>query len=351
MSAMPKPKYEVIDADGHCVERDDEIAEYVEYRGRSLKGLEGIGSLPLFPSLDGWYRPAGDALSAGNPAAWQSFMDDTGIAMTFLYPTAGLAFGLIQDREWAVALARAYNDWLYHRYVQNDSRFHGMALVPVHDVPAAVVELRRAVKERGLSGAVLPSATVLHKGYGHRDFDPLYAEAVALDVPLAIHGAPSKGFGFDYFDTFIKTHTLEHPVALMIQLTSMLFDGVFERFPTLRVGYLEAGCGWIPYMMDRMDEELDRRGARWCPDLSKTPTEYLRSGNIYVSCEVEERSLPYVVERLGEDVILFPSDYPHERQRDQFLGDIPEFEERTDLSERVKEKILSHNARRFYNLQ
>ncbi len=348
---MTQPKHPVIDADGHCVERDDEIAEYVVYRGRSLRGLEGVGSLPLFPSLDGWYRPAGDALAAGNAAAWQQFLDDTGIQMTFLYPTAGLAFGLIQDREWAVALARAYNDWLYHRYLQRDSRFQGMALVPVHDVPAAVTELRRAVTELGMRGAVLPSATGLFKAYGHRDFDPLYEEAVRLDVPLALHGAPSKGFGFDFFDTFIKTHTLEHPVALLIQLTSMVFDGVFERFPTLRVAYLEAGCGWVPYMLDRLDEEFERRGQRWCPDLTRTPSEYLCSGNVYVSCEVEERSLPYVVERLGEDQILFPSDYPHERQREQFLGDVPAFIERTDLDERVKRKILYDNARRFYGLK
>ena len=103
-------------------------------------------------------------------------------------------------------------------------------------------------------------------------------------------------------------------------------------------------------MMDRMDEEFERRGQRWCPDLSRTPSETIAGGQIYVSCEAEERSLPYVAERMGEDQLLFPSDYPHERQREQFLGDIPEFVERTDLSERLKEKILYHNARKFYRL-
>ena len=344
-------KFRVIDADGHCVERDDELAEYVVYRGRPLRAVEqGVGSMPFFPSLDGWFRPAGDGLAAGNPDAWQSFLEDTGIETTFLYPTAGLAYGLIQDREWAISLGRAYNDWLSTRYVRRDPRFRGLALVPVQDIPAAVDELRRAVTELGLSGAVLPSATVLHKGYGHRDFDPLYAEAQRLDVPLAVHGAPSKGFGFDFFDTFIKTHTLEHPVALMIQVTSMIFDGVFERFPKLRVAYLEAGCAWVPFMMDRMDEEFERRGARWCPDLTRTPSEVFRSGQIYVSCEVEERSLPYVAERMGADYLLFPSDYPHERQRAQFMSDIPEFVERTDLTDAVKERILYHNPRRFYRM-
>src|SRR5437764_2962139 len=90
----------------------------------------------------------------------------------------------------------------------------------------------------------------------------------------------------DFFDKFIQTHTMEHPVSQMVQLTSMLFDGVFEYFPKLRVAYLEAGCGWVPYMMDRMDEEFERRGARWCPYLKRTPSEYLRGGNVYFSCEV-----------------------------------------------------------------
>src|SRR6476661_5314475 len=99
-------KFRVIDADGHCVERDDELAEYVVYRGRPLRTVEqGVGSLPFFPSLDGWF------------------------------PTAGLAYGLIQDREWAISLGRAYNDWLSTRYVRRDPRFRGLALVPVQDVP------------------------------------------------------------------------------------------------------------------------------------------------------------------------------------------------------------------------
>jgi len=342
-------KFRVIDADGHCVERDSQLAQYAQYMGRSMKELDP-GCFSFWPSLDGWFRPAGDKLAAGEPDAWLSFLEDTGMEMTFLYPTAGLAFGLIQDRAWSISLAKAYNDWLYNRYTKRDARLRGIALVPILDVPAAVTELRRAVKELGMPGAVLPAATVMGKPYGHADFDPLYQEAERLDCTLALHGAPSKGFGFDFFDTFIKTHTLEHPFAILIQFTSMIFDGVFERFPNLRVAFLETGVGWVPYMMDRMDEEFERRGARWCPFLKRKPSECIRGGNIYFSCEVEERTLPYVVELLGEDNIFFASDYPHERDRHQFLSDIPEFVERTDLSDKVKEKILLHNAQRFYRL-
>src|SRR2546428_424524 len=86
------------------------------------------------------------------------------------------------------------------------------------------------------------------------------------------------------------------------------------------------------------------------PCSRRKQSEYVREGNIYFSCEVEERTLPYVIELVGEDRIFFASDFPHERARSDFLHDIPEFAERTDLSDRVKEKILLHNARRFYRL-
>jgi uncharacterized protein len=343
-------RFRVIDGDGHCIERDDELAEYAYYLGQPVKGRSGVGVMPFFPSLDGWFRVMSDKLSEGDAKSWQSFMADTGIQMTFLYPTSGLAFGLVQDRDWAIGLARAYNDWLYHRYMQVDGRFKGLALIPIQDVPAAVEELRRAVTELGMPGAVLPAATGLGKAYGHQDFHPIYEEAQRLNCVLACHGAPSKGWGFDFFDTFIKTHALEHPFSQMLQLTSMVLDGVFELFPNLRVAFLEAGVGWVPYMMDRLDEEYECRAKRWAPLLSKKPSEYMRGGNIYYSCEVDEKTLPYAIELIGEDNIFFPSDYPHERDRQDFLGDIPEFVERTDVSDRAKEKILFHNALRFYNV-
>ena len=342
-------RFRVIDADGHCIEHDEQIAQYATYQGRSLKNADR-SCFSYFPSLDGWFRAASDRIALGDPESWVSFLADTGMEMTFLYPTGGLAFGLVQDRDWSIGLARAYNDWLYNAYTKRDGRLQGIALLPFLDVPAAVTELRHAVRDLGMRGALLPAATVLGKAFGHRDFDPLYEEAERLDVALAFHGAPSRGFGFDFFDSFIKTHTLEHPFAVLVQFTSLMFDGVFERFPQLRVAFLECGAGWVPYMMDRMDDEFEKRGTRWCPFLRRKPSEYVREGNIYFSCEVEERTLPYVIELVGEDRIFFASDFPHERARPDFLHDIPEFAQRTDLSDRVKEKILLHNARRFYRL-
>ena len=343
-------EFRVIDADGHCVERDVELAPYAEYQGRSLRDASGVGAMPFFPSLDGWFRIAADKLSAGDPEDWVRFLAATGIELTVLHPTSGLAYGLVQDPDWSLSLARAYNQWLYERYSRHDHRLRGLALLPLHRPRDGAAELRRAVTELGMLGGVLPTSTVLGRGYGHEHFYPIFEEAQRLGCVLTLHGAPSRGMGFDFFDTFIKAHTLEHPVAMLIQFTSMMFDGVFERFPELRFGFFEAGIGWVPYMMDRMDEEYERRGRRWAPSLRKTPSEYIRGGNLYFSCEVEERTLPQAVSMIGEDVILFASDFPHERDPEDLAGDVDTLSGRADLPATVKRKLLFDNANRFYRL-
>jgi predicted TIM-barrel fold metal-dependent hydrolase len=101
-------------------------------------------------------------------------------------------------------------------------------------------------------------------------------------------------------------------------------------------------------MMDRFDEEYERRGRRDAPLLRRQPSDYLRGGNVYVSCEVEERTLPYVLEHFGSQQVFFASDYPHEREHSQYLHDLPEFWARSDLSEAAKRGITRDNALRFY---
>ena len=159
---------------------------------------------------------------------------------------------------------------------------------PVHDVGAAVKEMRRVKQDLGMPVAMLPSVTNLRKGYGHESFFPIYEEACRLDMPLAVHGAPSRGLGFDFLDTFVEVHALEHPLPLMIQLTNMIFQGVFELYPNLRVAYLEAGCGWIPFMMDRLDEDFERRGKKWAPRLKRLPSECIKA--VRFTCQWSPRS-------------------------------------------------------------
>jgi predicted TIM-barrel fold metal-dependent hydrolase len=103
-------------------------------------------------------------------------------------------------------------------------------------------------------------------------------------------------------------------------------------------------------MMDRLDEDFERRGKKWAPRLKHLPSDYIKGGSVHVSLESEERTLPYVLELFGEDHVFFASDYPHERQRAQYLEDIPQLEARPDISDSAKRKILAENAKRFYRL-
>ncbi|MDE0212582.1 MAG: amidohydrolase family protein, partial [Deltaproteobacteria bacterium] len=140
------------------------------------------------------------------------------------------------------------------------------------------------------------------------------------------------------------------PIAQMIQMASMVLDGVFELFPKLKVGYLEAGAGWVPYMMERMDDKfhVDRKRKHF--PLKKLPSEYVKGGNVFITCELDEKILDVVAREFGEDCLMYPSDYPHEKAVSEFGTDIPEFLERPDLSSDLKKKILCDNAKRFYGI-
>lgn len=348
----------LLDGDGHVIEWDRELLEYLDAPYRSSPIML---SSPFFPTLDGHNRAAIQARLGThesyeiNAQSWLEFLDAGGLECTVLYPTAGLSYGLIQDPEWAVALAQGYNNWLHDRYCRVSPRLRGMALIPLQDVPAAVRELRRAITELHLAGVVLPAHggdLGVRRPLGHADYWPIYEEAERLNCPIGVHGAVSQGLGFDYFTHLMEAMTLHHPVAQMMQLTSMVFEGVFERFPRLRVAYLEAGGGWVPYLMDRLDRQYEVYGRdryrRTGEVLRKRPSEYVKSGQVYFSCEGDEESMVYAIERLGSRAFLFASDFPHEANLKHFQHEVAELQARADLSDAAKQDIFHDSFCRFY---
>ena len=128
----------------------------------------------------------------------------------------------------------------------------------------------------------------------------------------------------------------------------MIFDGVPERFPDLTIAYLEAGAGWVPFFLQRMDEEYEKRGHVEATRLRKSPTEYVREGNIYFSCEADEPLLPQALAYVGADRIMYASDFPHWDH--SYPKSVKELAERPDLSDDQKRHVLAINARRFYRL-
>jgi predicted TIM-barrel fold metal-dependent hydrolase len=147
------------------------------------------------------------------------------------------------------------------------------------------------------------------------------------------------------------------PESMLIPFTMPLFmafvafvvGGLLDRFPNLRVAFLEFGCEWIPFFTARMTHAL-KALEQQIPDLvmmKRKPIDYLRSGQIYVTCEVDEALLPHVLSLMGEEHVVYGSDIPH-ADREHFT--VLTLRERNDISDSAKAKILYENPRRFYRL-
>jgi uncharacterized protein len=354
----------IVDGDGHVLEDLPAICDFLPspYRERGP-----FGPSRLFPPLDHLHgqpvKLLPDAFGGGKPvgvAEWRAFMEYTGVEQAVLYPTWGLAYGRMVDPSWAVAVCRAYNDWLHAAYVSQDPRFHGMALIPLQEPATAVTELRRAVTELGFKGAMLPTNGL--KGHlGSAEYWPVYAEAASLGCALATHSGAHGDFGLDYLNPYAGVHALGHPFGTMISFTGMVLNGVFDRFSGLKVAFLEGGVAWFLMMLERLDRSYethvpyDPRGEFIRLQAGERVSEYIKrkvhEGQIFVGCEGEEPSLAYAVGEVGEQAWIFSSDYPHEVSPSTCKHEISELLETEDLTPSAKQAILAANAQRFYGLE
>ena len=167
-------------------------------------------------------------------------------------------------------------------------------MVALHDINAAIHEARRAVEELGFVGVMMPT-NFRDQDIGKRQFWPFYEEIERLGVGLGLHGgvrAAERMHG--RFDTFIASHSIAFPFECMAALTGLIFAGVPEAFPRLQIAALEACCGWVPFLMDRLDEEFEVRGSREAATLKRKPSEYMTNGQFFCAFELEESTLPYV---------------------------------------------------------
>lgn len=297
------------------------------------------------------YRSAAEA--AWDARSQLAAMDREGIAEAVLYPTRGLLASSASavDPALALAIARAYNTWLSEFRRHDRKRLHGAAIVPLLDVDGAIVEARHAILELGHCAIAIRPNPV----NGRNLYDPAYAPFFAcieeLGVALAIHeggGAQMPTLGADRLGpgTHLMQHAACHPFEQMFALMTLVFGGVLERHPRLRVAFLESGSGWLPYWLDRLDSHRDWLGAE-LPEIRLSPAEYFRR-QCWISADCEDHQLSFVIQAAGDQNLVFASDYPHPDAH--FPDAVAQFRALPGVSPDSLERILTENPRRLYGL-
>ncbi len=266
-------------------------------------------------------------------------MDEEGIDIAVLFGTpVHFMLSEIEDPALAVAVARAYNDWLAEYCNPYRNRLKGVALLPVQSPSEAAKELRRSVTELGFVGGIFP-ARLQDKTPDNEFFHPVYKEAQDLDVPLCVHLASSKITGAMVQQKAL--HTTFAALDVIVAAGCFLAGGPMDVFPRLRMMFTEIGCGWIPYIVERLQGQMELY-AQEAPWKKFSLEEIVRSDRFYCTVDPTEATIPFVAATTGEDRLLYISDYSH---GDCLCPDsVKIILERTDISDRLKRKILSENA-------
>ncbi|MBL4622084.1 MAG: amidohydrolase [Immundisolibacteraceae bacterium] len=352
-----------VDADGHIMESLAEMAEYAHPAVKELCVKPQNFFRTPFPTLDGvhWPNPEtyneahgimGDQEAAsthrkGSGEDWLEFLEKADVEYSVMYTSEGLTVGALRSVGYAVAVCQAYNDYVGDRYRGLSDKLLPMALIPMQSPKDAVIELRRAVNELKLPGAMLPSSG-LPLPLGHEHYWPVYEEAARLGCVLGVHGGPNGGMGLDGFDSLAASHVIHHPMGLMIACASMVHSGIYEKYPDLKVAYTEGGSAWCTIFLDRM-----ARNAELQADMlgfNKTFEDYLTGGQILIGCEGEEPTLEHLIKRVGIEAFAFSTDYPHEVDFAAVRKQINATKELSFMDDVQKSAFLGDNARRFFNL-
>ena len=377
---MAKNGFRVVDSDMHVMEPQDLWQQYIDpaFRDRAptFQGdplSQGFANRwhvegKIFPahsdtkartsSLAGRHHNITDRFAEAraqqfNAPSQLKALEVEGIDIAVLFRTFGahvIAMDAM-DGDLALAICRAFNNWLADFCSIDSSRLKGASQMPMQDVKKAAMEARRVVNDLGAVALVLPSNPVNQRPWYDPYYEPLWAEAEDLNVPICfhgIHGAYQQHIGNRFLDSFVVAHAATHPMELMLDLAGIVCGGVMERHPNLRVGFLEGNCSWLPWWLWRLDEEREKFGPWEETKLSCTPTEYFKRQG-FASVDVDEYLASHAVEQLGPDNIVLSTDYPHHDSSYPHALDI--FLNMDGFSQEAKKKILWDNCVRLYNLE
>ena len=370
----------IIDADGHTQIPQEVFDKYLDkefYRnrprfvtfddGRGFYLIEGrlitkpFGWGPGTPGSIANSTPtlAVKDLDLSNVPGRLADLDLEGIELQVIYPNVLMSINSLEHAGLATAIARAYNTWISERCAQSGGRLRFAAIVALQDPKAAAEELKHAVKSLGAVG-VMVTGTIGTRTLDHPELYPFWEIVEELDVGVGVHTVTGMypTVGQELFDHFWGAKAVSMPLTLTTAMVSLVGGGIVDLFPKIRFGLLETGCGWLPYWVERMDE-MHERGEknprmydgilnRKRPKSRIKPSELFAEGRMVVSCEPGEIMLPAVINTVGDQCIMYASDYPH--------GDSkwPETVSRirnAGFSQETQDRILGENAARLYDLR
>ncbi len=290
------------------------------------------------------------AVAAGFDAASHvEMLREMGVESAYLFPTVGMWLFAMDDMDpkLAAALVRAYNGWLRDFCAHEPDFLRPVGAVCRHDPEAMVDEVRR-IASWGWTAVVTRPNPVRGRTLSDPTYEPFWTECERLGISVALHEgyrARLPVAGLERFRSNFAEACLSHPIEQMLALLSLIEGGVLERHPQLRVGIIEAGCGWLPYWLWRLDTRYEHGGWEVAEHVRMKPSDYFRR-QCFISCEASEPGLEDVVRMLGEGVLLYGSDYPHSDHGPYVRRDAERLAER--LSAPVARRILVDNPERFY---
>jgi uncharacterized protein len=274
-------------------------------------------------------------------------MDALGLDYQIVFPTPMLTLGMHPQDDVEVALSRAYNRWMVERILPEDERIKGLLYLPFN-TPEACVEL---VKEHAGNSSIIgyTVTSTRNKPVHHNSYMPLYSLIEESGKPLAFHsGFNWSDPSFSQLNRFISMHALSFVHYSLIHMTNWIINGLPERFPKLKLVWVESGLAWVPFLMQRLDHEYLMRSFE-APMCKRLPSEYMRE--MYYTTQPLERSnmkiLKCTMEAINADTqLLYASDWPHwDFDPPSSITMLP------FLSEQAKRNILGLNAARLFNLE
>lgn len=380
--------YPIIDADRHVVEPIAMWRDYLEPEFRdhapyaasmgdgplaeriARLGTKALLPLPPMPMVDGkpfynkmperaWAELAWAARSRAplsgpldDPQTQLDAMDREGVDMAFLYPTYALLLLGVDtlDPALAAAFARAYNRWLRDHCSRDPQRLRGLGLIATHHPEEMVDEVGR-VATHGFRGVVLRPNPVAGRTLADPAYEAFWTECERRSLAVVIHEgthAHLPAAGADRFETRFALHACSHPMEQMMAILALIEGGVLERHPALQFAFLEAGCGWLPYWLHRLDDEYAHLRGEVAASVRMPPSAYFRR-QCFIAFEPNEPLLAEVAAHVGADRLLFGTDFPH-LDHDEGLVDAA-LALNGKLPESALRKMLWENAARLFGLE